>query len=121
MTVSAALRSAVRSRAAFACEFCGVTETDAGGELTVDHLEPVSRGGEDTLDNLVYCCSRCNLYKRDHWPVRPMDPVLWNPRSEPARRHFVELDDRTVHAVSSTGAFTVQRLRLNRPALVAWR
>ncbi len=50
MTVSAALRAAVRSRAAFACEFCGVTETDAGGELTIDHFQPVSKGGDDSPD-----------------------------------------------------------------------
>jgi hypothetical protein len=37
MTITAAMRLAVRQRAGFACEYCGVREEDAGGELTIDH------------------------------------------------------------------------------------
>ena len=40
MSVSREIRDLVRRNANFACEFCGVTETDAGGELTVDHFQP---------------------------------------------------------------------------------
>jgi hypothetical protein len=35
----------VRLRAKFACEYCGVTEADTGGELTIDHFQPDIRGG----------------------------------------------------------------------------
>ena len=38
MTIDAGLRDRVRDRARFACEFCEVTETDTGGELTIDHV-----------------------------------------------------------------------------------
>jgi hypothetical protein len=31
-----------------------VSETDAGGELTVDHYDPVSAGGDDSPENLIY-------------------------------------------------------------------
>ncbi|RRR73903.1 MAG: hypothetical protein EI684_08085 [Candidatus Viridilinea halotolerans] len=35
----------------------------------MDHHHPPGRGGSpDHADNLVYCCSRCNLYKSDYWP-----------------------------------------------------
>ena len=44
MTLSEAIREQVRSRAAFACEYCGVTEADAGGLLTLDHFQPTSQG-----------------------------------------------------------------------------
>jgi outer membrane lipoprotein-sorting protein len=44
----------VRRRANFACEFCGVSETDAGGQLTVDHFQPRHKGGDDSLENLIY-------------------------------------------------------------------
>lgn len=60
MTIPAAVRLLVRQRASFACEYCGVTETAAGGELTVDHFRPVTHGGTDELANLIYCCQRCN-------------------------------------------------------------
>lgn len=121
MTIADETRQQVRRRANFACEFCGVTETDAGGELTIDHFRPKTRGGTDSLDNLIYCCTRCNQYKLDYWPTSANDPSLWNPRREPASVHFLELDDGTLQPLTTTGAFTLRRLRLNRPPLVAYR
>jgi 5-methylcytosine-specific restriction endonuclease McrA len=65
MTISDEIRNRVRQRADFVCEYCGVTETDTGGILTIDHFQPKSRGGSDDPDNLIYCCNRCNQYKLD--------------------------------------------------------
>jgi hypothetical protein len=70
---------------------------------------------------LLYCCYRCNLYKADYWPAKPDDPVLWNPRQEPRDVHLRPLADGTLYALTATGAFTLKRLRLNRPQLVAFR
>lgn len=121
MMIPPDIREQVRQRADFACEFCGVRENDAAGQLTIDHFQPKSAGGEDSLENLLYCCMRCNLYKSDYWPSTPDSPVLWNPRLEPSTKHFVELDDGMFYPLSTKGAFTLQRLRLNRPPLIAYR
>jgi hypothetical protein len=121
MTIAEALREQVRRRANYACEFCGITETSAGGELTIDHYQPKARAGGDSPDNLLYCCSRCNEYKHDYWPTRSSDPPLWNPRIEPSSAHFVELSDGRLHPLTATGALTLRQLRLNRPSLVAHR
>ena len=115
------MRETTRERAGFACEYCGVTETDAAGLLTLDHFQPSSQNGPDTLSNLVYCCSRCNQYKADYWPRSAEEPALWNPRHETAETHFVLIADGTLYALTPTGRFTLQRLRLNRPQLVAHR
>ena len=41
----------------------------------VDHVVPLSRGGEDSPDNLVIACPECNLDKSDkllhEWDDRP--------------------------------------------------
>jgi len=121
VTLPLELRQRVRVRANFACEFCGVGEADTGGELTVDHFHPHAAGGSDDPDNLLYCCYRCNQYKADYWPATAEDPVLWNPRAELASVHLAVLDDGRIHPLTSTGAFSVARLRLNRPPLVAFR
>lgn len=121
MTVPAATWEQVRQRAGFCCEFCGITETDAGGRLTVDHFQPRTKGGTDNLDNLIYCCFRCNQYKGDYWQSSPQEVPLWNPRRERADQHFIEMDDGHLYAVTTAGAFTIRRLRLNRAPLVAWR
>jgi hypothetical protein len=121
MTVSREDAEVVRVRAGRACEYCGVTETDCGGQLTVDHHRPQSHSGGDDPDNLVYCCWRCNLHKAAYWPAGATYPVLWNPRDEPRERHLLLLADGRLHARTPTGEFTLARLRLNRPALVAHR
>jgi hypothetical protein len=121
MTLPAEIVEQVRRRANFACEYCGVTEVDAGGELTIDHYHPRALGGSDDLSNLLYCCYRCNLYKSDYWPSAPTAPALWNPRREPAEAHTQALDDGTLQPLTPTGTLTVRILRLNRPQLVARR
>ena len=114
-------RLLVRTRAKFACEFCGVTETDTGGELTVDHFQPKTKGGTDDLTNLLYCCVRCNQYKADYWPSQPHELMIWNPRQEAMATHLLTLADGKLYPITSVGAFTLQRLRLNRAQLVAYR
>jgi hypothetical protein len=47
--------------------------------------------------------------------------MLWNPRHKLATHHFIEADDGALYPLTPTGAFTRQRLRLNRPPLVAHR
>jgi hypothetical protein len=98
-----------------------LTETDTGGELTIDHFHPHSRGGTSDLENLLYCCQRCNQYKADYWPMHPDDPGLWNPRQDPVETHLLSLADGTLYAITPAGAFTLKRLRLNRAPLVAYR
>jgi hypothetical protein len=121
MSISDDLRQSVRTRANFACEYCTVSETDTGGELTIDHFQPKAKGGSDEAENLLYCCVRCNLYKADYWPTHANQPHLWNPRLEPIASHLLILTDGTLYSTTPVGEFTVTRLRLNRPPLVAYR
>ena len=44
------------------CAYCGHT-TRKGERLTRDHLEPVSKGGVTTEDNIVPACAHCNSSK----------------------------------------------------------
>jgi hypothetical protein len=46
------------SAAEKACEYCGVVEN-----LSWDHLIPLSKGGPDNADNLVWACLSCNSSK----------------------------------------------------------
>jgi 5-methylcytosine-specific restriction endonuclease McrA len=59
----------IRQRYSYACGYCGITEVSTGGMLTLDHYRPLSAGGDDSLDNLVYACVRCNQYKHTYWPT----------------------------------------------------
>jgi HNH endonuclease len=121
MSLTASTREQVRQRAQCACEFCGVTEIDVGGMLTIDHFQPHTKAGSDTLGNLIYACIACNQYKQDYWPRTEIAPILWNPRQESASLHFVEQEDGQLTALTPTGVFTIKRLRLNRSQLIAAR
>jgi 5-methylcytosine-specific restriction endonuclease McrA len=48
------------------CFYCGVGFAPQGRDhRTVDHRVPRSRGGTDSLRNLVFACDACNQAKRD--------------------------------------------------------
>jgi HNH endonuclease len=116
--ISHEIREIVRCRANFSCEYCGVSETEAGGELTIDHFKPQSKGGSDEIENLIYACSRCNLYKSDYFSENDLNQKLWNPRTESSDEHFILLTSGHLQALTKNGEFTIRRLRLNRNALV---
>ncbi|TAK56703.1 MAG: HNH endonuclease [Bacteroidetes bacterium] len=46
------------------CQYCGRSDS----MLTVDHIVPKARGGEDTWENLVAACVHCNNRKGDRTP-----------------------------------------------------
>ncbi|MCP9492899.1 MAG: HNH endonuclease [Pyrinomonadaceae bacterium MAG19_C2-C3] len=121
MSISPETRAHVRVRANFACEYCGVSERDTGGDLTVDHYQPRTAGGSDDAENLVYACHRCNLYKSDYWAIDENAPRIWNPRSSPPDEHFWLSNNGRIYALTETAVFTIRRLRLNRVPLQTHR
>lgn len=58
--IKPALRRRVHERDYYACRYCGARQ-----QLVLDHLVPVSRGGENTFENLVTACTPCNTRKLD--------------------------------------------------------
>jgi len=52
-------RFLVFKRDGYRCRIC----RRKGGELEVDHVVPVCRGGKNTMDNLQTLCKRCNRGK----------------------------------------------------------
>ena len=118
MSISVAVRQKIRQRAEFLCEYCGVSETEIGGELTVDHFKPISKNGGDEEKNLAYCCFRCNVYKGDYWTG---NSKLFNPREDEKDEHFWLSETVKLFALTETGEFTIKLLRLNRQPLITKR
>lgn len=114
------LRQTVSHRYEFRCGYCGVHENDIGSELTVDHFQPRTYGGDDDLDNLVYCCHPCNEFKGDYWQTEP-DLRLLHPLLDDMSEHIREHEDGTLIALTERGANHIQTLHLNRPRLIAHR
>ena len=64
-------RRGVLRRDGHRCAYCG------GHATTVDHVLPRSRGGQDSWENLVGCCVRCNNAKGDRTPEEKGWTLRW--------------------------------------------
>lgn len=60
-SIKKSVRFEVFKRDSFTCQYCGKSAPDV--VLHVDHIKPVSKGGENDLLNLITSCVDCNLGK----------------------------------------------------------
>jgi len=60
----------------YTCQYCGLV----GGHLTVDHVNPRSRGGLTTWENVVCSCRACNARKGDRLPHEAGMALMRSPR-----------------------------------------
>lgn len=58
-------RLALYMRDGLACVYCGSGLEDEGVTLSLDHIIPVSRGGDNRSRNLVTSCRKCNSVRGD--------------------------------------------------------
>ncbi|MCG2587838.1 HNH endonuclease [Rhodohalobacter sulfatireducens] len=63
-------RRNIMKRDQHTCQYCG-TKSD----LTLDHVLPRSRGGEDSWENLVTACNKCNVKKGNRTPDEARMPL----------------------------------------------
>jgi len=115
--IRARARRIVRAVYAFRCGYCGVTEAQVGSELTFDHFRPQSRGGPDDVANLVYACHACNEFKGEYW-AESDDTRLLHPLTDDLTQHIVEEKNSTLRPLTALGQVYLDRLQLNRSALV---
>ena len=62
-SISKRVRFEVFKRDAFTCQYCGKSAPDV--ILHLDHIKPVSKGGNNGILNLVTSCQSCNSGKSD--------------------------------------------------------
>ena len=61
--ISKRMRVDVFKRDSFTCQYCGKKAPEV--VLNADHIKPVSKGGKNSLLNLVTSCAACNSGKSD--------------------------------------------------------
>src|SRR4029077_7046552 len=77
-------RLRIYMRDKFRCQYCG--EKKGVAELTLDHIMPRSRGGDNSPVNIVTACMTCNNRKSNRTPAEARMPLLTSqtmPRPEP--------------------------------------
>ena len=71
---ASAKRLRIYMRDKFRCQYCG--EKKGVGELTLDHILPRSRGGDNSPVNIVTACVPCNNRKAARTPDEARMPLL---------------------------------------------
>lgn len=67
------------------CGYCGSTRN-----LTIDHIIPKSKGGDNSWTNLVTCCHPCNFRKADLTLEEAKMKLLVNPYEPTIQSRLVE-------------------------------
>ena len=70
--ISNEIRQAVFQQSNYHCEYCGqdlVATIDAWWFMITDHIQPVSKGGSNEIENLAAGCTQCNNLKWDYAPI----------------------------------------------------
>lgn len=81
-------RKNILRRDSHKCVYCSRSDLP----LTIDHVVPKSKGGDDSWENLVTACVKCNNRKGDRSPEDAKMPLARKP-SKPSHitfmKHFV--------------------------------
>lgn len=101
----------IRDRDGRACVYCGHTKY-----LTLDHILPLSRGGDNDERNLAIACRPCNSKKKDRTPEEAGMPFIsmdaagrWESYKKSAgeKRSKTEQTGRTQRNDTGTGTGTI--------------
>lgn len=87
-------RRNIFKRDRYTCQYCHAQP--GSDELTIDHVQPRSRGGTSTWENCVLACLECNKRKADRTPAEaqmPMRRMPVRPKWRPLyARHDVRIE-----------------------------
>ena len=67
----------ILARDDFECQYCRTKLR--GGEATLDHVIPRSKGGTTCWNNIVTCCTKCNRKKGGRTPSEARMPLKTTP------------------------------------------
>ena len=108
--VSQNLRDAVLKRDNSRCRYCG---EDVSEKYHIDHVYPLSKGGETSFGNLVVSCPRCNLAKSDKvgiWPSRVIE-IEKEIIKKVEKRTIVEVEKETIVEIEKDVIVEVRQIR----------
>lgn len=126
MSLTERIRHLVRERAENRCEYCQSHQDYVMGQLQIDHVWPVMRGGDSHPDNLCLACELCNQYKwtQTHYvdPETNQVIALYNPRHQSWPENFQWSENGTfIQGRTPCGRATVLALRLNNTLAITVR
>ena len=124
--ISRRVRQQIEQTARYRCGYCQTQAAAIGMPLEIDHLLPLSLGGDSKSDNLWLACPQCNRHKAAQ--IAATDPEtgqlvsLFNPRAQNWREHFAwQQNGLYLAGVSPVGRATIVALHINNPWVIRAR
>ncbi|MEZ4865120.1 MAG: HNH endonuclease signature motif containing protein [Caldilineaceae bacterium] len=106
------------------CEYYGLAQVGQAATFHIDHILPVTAGGQTITDNLALACVSCSLRKSARQTaidlVTGKDEPIFHPRPQLWSDHF-RWDGLSATGLTPTGRATVAALDMNRPVILAIR
>lgn len=122
--ISPDLRQAVIHRAKSRCEYCCLSQEGQEAVFHIDHVIPVSVGGQTALENLALACVSCSLRKSARQDAIDPDSKtrvpLYNPRRDQWKAHF-RWEGVYLVGLTPIGCATIDALDMNRSLICAIR
>ncbi len=78
-------KEAIFKRDNYRCQYCGADKKP----LTIDHIVPKVKGGQDSWTNLVTACQKCNNLKGNK-SLKQMHMTLLSKPKKPNRIHVLQ-------------------------------
>jgi len=107
------------------CAYCQSSEALTVVTFEVEHIQPLSLGGQTDFENLCLACPTCNRHKANR-VTGPTDEGgkarLFHPQRDSWLDHFDwSVNSTVIVGLTEIGIATVNLLRMNRPQLVEVR
>lgn len=121
-----AARDKIAAMAHHRCEYCQTAQQISGGQMNIEHIIPLARGGGSEENNLCLACAWCNSYKWAHThgvdPETGQETALFHPRQHQWSVHFRWSEDGiTIIGLTATGRATVATLKMNNDYIASAR
>lgn len=120
------LQRQIRQKFKDTCAYCQTAEYLTVTTFEIEHIVPLSVGGQTLLENLCLACPFCNRHKASRQTV--IDPEtgqqehLFNPQTQQWKEHFKWNEDGTeIIGITPTGKVTISTLKMNRPQMIRVR
>jgi len=124
--LSAADKQRLVERTGGYCEYCRSRLDHTPSPSSVEHIVPLSKGGDNAEDNLALSCQGCNNKK--YTKTTAVDPesgkrvTLFHPRRQMWSEHFGWSNDfLLIVGITPTGRATIECLDLNREGVINFR
>ncbi len=123
--IPAELRRRVRAHFFQRCAYCQSSEALTVVTFEVEHIQPLSLGGQTDFENLCLACPACNRYKANRvigLTNEGTETRLFHPQRDSWLAHFDwSVNGTAIVGLTEIGVATVNLLRMNRPQLVEVR